>query len=104
MIKDSKSRRILSHEDKPISIFELSLSNLEHILVEIGQPKYRARQIWRAVYAEGRSSFDEMTNVSKQLKNVLPKAIAIDLLVPKLYSTSKDRSTDKALFPLSDGE
>jgi 23S rRNA (adenine2503-C2)-methyltransferase len=104
MIKDSKSRRILSHEDKPISIFELSLSNLEHILVEIGQPKYRARQIWRAVYAEGRSSFDEMTNVSKQLKIVLPKTIAIDLLVPKLYSTSKDRSTDKALFPLSDGE
>ena len=104
MIKDSKSLRTLSYEDKPISIFELSLSNLESVLVEIGQPKYRARQIWRAVYAEGRSSFDEMTNVSKQLKSVLPKVIAIDLLVPKLYSTSKDRSTDKALFPLSDGE
>ena len=39
-------------------------------LAEMGQPKYRAKQIFQWL-ARGASSFDEMTNLSKDLRAAL---------------------------------
>ena len=56
----------------------------EEILSEIksvGEPEFRAGQIFSWLHNKGVSSFDEMTNISKKLKSILAE---------KYYITSAD--------------
>ena len=48
-------------------------------LAEMGQPKYRAKQIFQWL-ARGASSFDEMTNLSKDLRAALAEQFYISRL------------------------
>ena len=48
-------------------------------LAEMGQPKYRAKQIFQWL-ARGVTSFDEMTNLSKDLRAALSERFSICLL------------------------
>jgi 23S rRNA (adenine2503-C2)-methyltransferase len=86
------------------SILELSRQQLDALLVELGEPRYRAGQLWRAVYHEGRASFAEMTTLTKGLRAKLEERFSIDPFRQVLQLRSKDGSTDKALFRLADGE
>ena len=45
-------------------------------LAEMGQPKYRAKQIFQWL-ARGVTSFDEMTNLSKDLRAALAARVLI---------------------------
>ena len=87
-----------------ISIFDISFEDLKDTLLDLGQPDYRVKQLWRSLYHEGKNSFSEITNISKELRFILSKRFYIDLFKPKIYLSSKDLSTDKALFELNDGE
>ena len=86
------------------SILELSKTQLLTYLEELGQPKYRAEQVWRAIYREGRTSFDDMTNLSKDLRGLLAKNYSIGNATTLLSKRSADGSTDKILFKLPDDE
>jgi len=86
------------------SILELSKSNLLASLEALGQPKYRAEQVWRAIYKEGRTSFSEMTNLSKDLRGILAQNYSIGNAATVISKKSADCSTDKILFKLPDGE
>jgi len=86
------------------SILELSKTQLLTYLDELGQPKYRAEQVWRAIYREGRTSFDDMTNLSKDLRRLLAKNYSIGNATTLLSKRSADGSTDKILFKLPDDE
>ena len=90
--------------DKKNSIFDVSFEDLKDTLVDLGQPDYRIKQLWRSLYHEGKNSFSDITNISKDLRGILSKRFYIDLFKPKIYLSSKDLSTDKALFELNDGE
>lgn len=48
-------------------------------LAEMGQPKYRAKQIFQWL-ARGVTSFDEMTNLSKDLRAALSERFSISRL------------------------
>jgi len=85
------------------SILDLSKGELSTRLEEMGEPAFRARQVWRALYREARQSFDEMTNVSKTLRAKLAEEYRIDPLEPVLETRSRDGSTEKTLFRLTDG-
>ena len=86
------------------SILELSKGQLLASLETLGQPKYRAEQLWRAIYREGRTSFEDMTNLSKDLRGVLSQNYSIGNAITVLSKQSADASTDKILFKLPDGE
>jgi 23S rRNA (adenine2503-C2)-methyltransferase len=86
------------------SILDLSRLELEQMVVELGEASYRARQLWRALYHEIRESFDEMTSLSKALRERLKERFFLSPLEKVMSLSSKDGSTDKALFKLSDGE
>lgn len=49
----------------------LDLADLEEVLGELGQPRYRAKQVVHWLYGRGVDSFDEMTDLSRQLREQL---------------------------------
>jgi 23S rRNA (adenine2503-C2)-methyltransferase len=85
------------------SIYSYSLEDLTAKLVSLGQSNYRAKQIYRWLYQRNASSFDEMTDVSKDFREVLKKEFDFSLPKPTVTQESRD-GTVKCLFELSDGE
>ncbi len=78
---------------------ELSLA-----LSEIKLPKFRADQIFLWLHQKGVSSFDEMTNISKDLRKKLEEVYEIRSCEIETKRVSKEDGTIKYLFRLFDGE
>ncbi len=87
------------------TILDLGRSELEREIVDsFGQSRYRAKQIWQALHRECIDDFDAITTLPKTLRNELSERYVVDPLEKVLHLTSRDGSTDKALFRLPDGE
>ena len=82
-------------------IKELTDEDLVRWLVEHGIKPYRASQILQWVYMRQSDSFSDMTNLSKNLRNLLNEHFTIDRLKIKTLQTSSDGSR-KFLFELRD--
>ena len=83
-------------------IKNLSLSELEEFFLEIGEKKFRAKQIFEWLYDKHCSDFSEMQNISKELRQKLSDNFEIDTL--KLVDSQKSQSTrtEKFLFETYD--
>ncbi len=90
--------------DRLPSILDLSENDLSKLFAELGEPRFRIKQLWRALYHEGLQSFDEMTTLSKVLRAKLAERFSVSPLTPAVSLRSEDGSTDKVLFRLHDGE
>ncbi len=86
------------------SIYDLTRSDLMDLIAELGEPAYRGKQIWKALYAEGATSFDEITTLPRLLREGLAKRYRVDPLEPVLQRKSGDGLVEKTLFRLADGE
>lgn len=71
-------------------------------LTELGEPKYRAKQIFQWL-ARGVESFDEMTDVSKKLRETLKREFFITKLKMLRKQVSAIDGTIKYLWELPDG-
>ncbi len=71
-------------------------------LVEQGQQKFRAKQIFEWLYQKRVDSIDEMTNLSKDLRQLLKDNFTVTTLTTVVKQESKD-GTIKFLFELQDG-
>lgn len=96
--------RIRRETRRPPSIFDLSRDELTAAVEELGEPGYRAGQLWRAIYAGGADSFDSITTLPKTMRDKLSREFRLDPLEPVMQLRSRDRSVDKLLFRLADGE
>jgi 23S rRNA (adenine2503-C2)-methyltransferase len=85
------------------NIKDLSLPELEGRLGQLGQPSYRAKQIWQWLFHKRATSFGEMTNLSASLRATLDKEFSINRLKIVRKTESLD-GTVKFLFGLADGE
>ncbi|MCC6712022.1 MAG: 23S rRNA (adenine(2503)-C(2))-methyltransferase RlmN [Candidatus Dadabacteria bacterium] len=86
-----------------MNIKDLSPAELGEFVSGKGIQPYRARQIGKWIYVRGVSSFDEMTDLSKDLRETLKSAFAVgDSIELAGEQVSKD-GTRKYLFRLSDG-
>ena len=62
------------------------MTNLTHLtkeellseLAKLGEPSFRAKQIWNWIYARGVKSFDEMTNIKKELRITLTQNFSLE--------------------------
>lgn len=88
---------------KKKDIKEFSQHKLADWLHEHGEKPYRAGQIFKWIYLRQCESFDEMTDLSKPLREILKSNFSIDRLEKSNIETSQD-GTKKYLFRLSDGE
>ncbi|MBQ9936781.1 MAG: 23S rRNA (adenine(2503)-C(2))-methyltransferase RlmN [Oscillospiraceae bacterium] len=84
-------------------ISSLSLSELEATLLDMGEKKFRAKQIYSWIHKSLVESFDEMTNINKDLRNKLGESYYISQ--PKIIKklVSKIDGTVKYLFEFFDG-
>ena len=85
-----------------IDIKSLRLEELEDLLVELGDKPFRGKQIYEWLHVKLVSSFDDMTNISKQLRERLKEVCQITSLVEVNKLVSKDGDTSKFLFRLYD--
>lgn len=81
----------------------LNLTELQDFIESIGEKPYRAQQIFSWLYDKGADSFDDMTNLSKDLRAKLSEQAEIrQLKLVTRRKSQKDEST-KFLFQLQDG-
>ncbi|MGC4375590.1 23S rRNA (adenine(2503)-C(2))-methyltransferase RlmN [Fictibacillus sp. Mic-4] len=84
------------------SIFSLELSDLQNWLEDIHEPKFRAAQIFDWLYTKRVTSYDEMTNLPKGLREKLQDVFYIEPMKEVVRQESSD-GTIKFLFELQDG-
>ena len=82
-------------------IRQLSLDQLTSDLVSIGEKPFRAKQIYEWLWKKRAVSFDQMTNISEQLRKQLDDIYAIYAIKLSDSQLSNDR-TIKNAFALSD--
>ena len=93
-----------TEETPQVSLLDLSLPELEAYVADLGQPTYRARQVWEWIYQRFAGDFASMTNLPKALRDQLTAAATITPLRLATQVVSNDRDTLKALFLLLDGQ
>ncbi|MFP5181916.1 23S rRNA (adenine(2503)-C(2))-methyltransferase RlmN [Bacillus altitudinis] len=84
------------------SIYSFELNEIKDWLKEQGEKPFRATQIFEWLYEKRVTSFDEMSNLSKELREKLKDKFAITTLKTVIKQTSQD-GTIKFLFELHDG-
>ncbi|MGY3713967.1 23S rRNA (adenine(2503)-C(2))-methyltransferase RlmN [Sutcliffiella cohnii] len=84
------------------SIYSLQLHELEAWLIENGEKKFRGKQIFDWLYIKRVTSFEDMSNLSKTLREKLEEHFVLTTLKTLIQQTSSD-GTMKFLFELHDG-
>ncbi len=87
--------------DKKYDLKSLSKAQLIQLCEELGIEKFRAKQLFQWLYQKGASSFDEMTNLSKELRDRLATIAFIRSISLAQKQVSRDGTT-KFLFDLFD--
>jgi len=80
------------------SLFGKTLSELQELVIELGLPKFTAKQITDWLYKKQISSIDEMTNLSKKARHLLNERFEFGLIEYTKVQASID-GTKKYLFP-----
>jgi len=88
---------------KKIRLKDLTLEELEQFISSLGKEKYRARQLMKWMYQGGATSFEEMTNLARQLRTYLEEIAEIDDPEVVRIQAAQD-GTKKMLFRLFDGD
>ncbi|ABM27484.1 23S rRNA (adenine(2503)-C(2))-methyltransferase RlmN [Nitratidesulfovibrio vulgaris] len=84
-------------------ILNLTYEELEAFMTaELGEPRFRARQVWQWLWQKCARSFDEMTNVSKATRARLAEKAVITWPEVETVQKSADGTT-KFLLRLADG-
>ena len=81
----------------------LNLEQLTEELLGIGEKKFRAKQVYSWIHEKLVDSFDEMTNLSKDLREKLNENYTLNSMDAVAVQTSQIDGTQKYLFRLHDG-
>ena len=86
------------------SLFSLSLQQLDAVTERLGLERYRARQIWHALYQQRVSSLEEMTSLPKSVRELLARS-GFQVGMPRIAQAfvSSD-GTERYLVACADGE
>jgi 23S rRNA (adenine2503-C2)-methyltransferase len=91
-----------SHETKT-NLIGLNLQELTDALVAHGLEKFRATQIWSALYSKGVRSFQDMTTLAKPVREMLSDHFTIARPGISEHQQSSD-GTQKWLLKMTDGQ
>ncbi len=84
------------------NIRQLSLPELEEYFAELGEKKFRIKQVWEWLWQKHAHSFDDMTNLSKELRQKLNEHFSLPALTLDAVQTSTD-GTIKSRFKTHEG-
>src|SRR4030095_9665693 len=87
--------------DRPcVSLLDMSREELAVLLTGMGEPAYRAAQIWEWGYHRYAGGFAVMTTLPASLRQQLAAQTTIDPLTPVTTLVSHAGDTQKVLFAL----
>lgn len=86
------------------NLYDLDFAELSQWMNELGEPDYRAQQIWEWLYQHYVADFERMTNLPKTLRRRLDEVATLNVLQPVSELHSGDGQTTKLLFELPDGQ
>lgn len=93
-----------NNTDKKINLKDFSFAELEEYICSIGEQKFRAKQIYRWLYKDCVTDFDDMTNISKSLREkLIQSGCIIESLVIQKKFVSRLDGTRRYLLKLKDG-
>ncbi len=84
-------------------IKSLTLDELTAAIKELGEPAFRAKQLYEWMHVKMARDYDEMTNIPKLLKEKCRENFDFVSLRSEMVQESKLDDTKKFLFALSDG-
>ena len=84
------------------NIYGETIQDLEKYFESIGEKKFKAIQVYEWLYEKKATSFDEFSNLKKEVREQLKKDYCLDKLEVKKRQV--DNLTEKYLFRLEDNE
>ncbi|MCD5322238.1 MULTISPECIES: 23S rRNA (adenine(2503)-C(2))-methyltransferase RlmN [Pontibacillus] len=84
------------------SIYGLTFDQLTDWILEHGEKKFRAKQVWDWLYQKRVTEFSQMKNVNQSLIDLLDEHFTLGTLAEEIKQESQD-GTIKFLFKLEDG-
>ncbi len=87
-----------------IDLKSMTESELEELLAGLGQPRFRAKQLFGWLHQKQALSFEEMTNLPAALRRQLSESCSLTALTVERKLVSSLDGTVKYLYRLSDGE
>ncbi|MGA7706382.1 MAG: 23S rRNA (adenine(2503)-C(2))-methyltransferase RlmN [Acidobacteriaceae bacterium] len=93
-----------NHVNSTVSLFSLSLQQLEDVIEGLGLESYRSRQLWHALYQQRVSCLEEMTALPKSMRELLRRS-GFEVGMPRIAQAfvSSD-GTERYLVACADGE
>ncbi len=86
---------------KPL-IYDFTRNELTEKITNMGEPAYRAMQIWQMIYRQLAVSPADFSNLSKELRQKLDDSYCFEPLRVEKDLKSSDEQTNKLLFRLCD--
>jgi len=84
------------------NIRSLSLEQIQELFNTMGEPAFRAKQVWEWLWQKNALSFNDMTNLSKSLRDKLRQQFSFPSLTVDMTQKSED-GTEKFRFRTHDG-
>ena len=83
-------------------IRRMGIADLEQLMLDVKEPKFRGKQVHQWLWQKNAETFDDMTNLSKKLREYLKSNYFIKRIVLDTAQHSSD-GTIKSRFMLHDG-
>ena len=96
------SARDTAGDPQRVSLLGLSAAELEQAVTAAGLPKFRARQLWRWVWRHGLTSFEEMSDLGKPVRQAFSEMFSLARPAVTSRMVSSD-GTIKWLLRFPDG-
>ena len=96
------SARDTAGDPQRVSLLGLSAAELEQAVTAAGLPKFRARQLWRWVWRHGLTSFEEMSDLGKPVRQIFSEMFSLARPAVTSRMVSSD-GTIKWLLRFPDG-
>lgn len=85
-----------------MDIKSMNLEELNQLIVDMGEKPFRSKQIFEWLHSKQVESFEDMTNISKPLREKLAQKTVINNIAIAKKLQSKEDDTIKYLFILAD--
>ncbi|MDR0827922.1 MAG: 23S rRNA (adenine(2503)-C(2))-methyltransferase RlmN [Desulfovibrio sp.] len=85
-----------------VNLLDLTLDELTRFIQELGQPAFRARQLWKWIWAKGEKDFSRMSDLALSLRAALEESACVSRPEVLVKQESCD-GTVKFLLRLADG-
>ena len=84
------------------NIYDLSFSEVESYIKDIGEAGFRSKQIWEGLYQLHNSAWEDFSSLPKTLREKLGSDYSLNSLTKIESVFSNDLQTEKVLFQLPD--